>query len=109
MCRSIKMMEYKQELLPLAYKQATSVIRTIEELAITAKMDSDAKDNLIVKLARDKAEKTGKPYTAHLNGMEWYVESLITKSQLSKKELLQEEYNELLPANSSFDELVRML
>jgi len=102
-------MQHKNELLPLAYKQAKGIKEKIGELGITKEMTQDAKDKLTISLAKAKAEESGKPYTAHLSGMEWYIESLIAKSQLEDKELLQTQYDELLPANSSFDELVGML
>ena len=102
-------MEHKNELLPLAFNQAKGIKAKIAELEITASMDTDFKDALIIKLAKDKSVTSGKPYTAHLSGMEWYVNNLVEKSQLTDKELLQTSYNELLPANSSFDELVGMM
>jgi hypothetical protein len=102
-------MEHKNELLPLAFKQAKGIKDKILELAITASMDTNLKDELVIKLAKAKAVESGKPYTSHLSGMEWYVDSLVEKSQLTDKELLQTQYDELLPSNSSFDELVGML
>lgn len=102
-------MDYKQELLPLAFKQAKAIKSKIEELNISSDMSQDKIDELVLKLAKDKAEISGKKYTSHLKGMEWYVKSLIEKSDLSKAELLQAQYDELLPANSSFEELVNMM
>lgn len=102
-------MEHKNELLPLAFNQAKGIKAKIAELEITASMDTDFKDAVIVSLAKAKAVESGKPYTSHLSGMEWYVDSLVAKSAMTDKELLQTQYNELLPANSSFDELVGML
>jgi len=101
-----KDMSYKQELLPLAYNRARSIKAKIEELGITA--DTDV-DELVIKLAKAKAEDSDKSWTNFLKGQEWYVKELIRKSKLDNKELLEECYQELLPANSSFDELVAML
>jgi|SaaInlV_150m_DNA_4_1039716.scaffolds.fasta_scaffold19988_2 hypothetical protein len=102
-------MNHKPELLPLAFNQAKGIQSKISELNISKDMTQEAKDIIITKLATDKAITSGKPYTSHLSGMEWYVESLVEKSQLDKKALLQAQYDELLPANSSFDELVGMM
>jgi len=102
-------MQYKEELLPLAFKQAKAIRSKIAELGITSDMSDEEKDSLVIKLAKEKAEETGKPYTSHLKGMEWYVDSLVEKSTLENKELLEAQYKELLPYNSSFDELAVML
>ena len=102
-------MKYKEELLPLSYKQSKAIIAKIAELGITPDMADEEKDKLVVKLAKEKAETSGKPYTSHLKGMEWYVNSLVEKSALEGKELLETQYNEMLPYNSSFDELAAML
>ena len=102
-------MEYKEELLPLAFKQSKAIIAKIAELGITPNMSEEEKDKLVISLAKEKAKETGKPYTSHLKGMEWYVRSLAEKSALSAKELLETQYKEMLPYNSSFEELVSML
>ena len=102
-------MKYKEELLPLSYKQSKTIIAKIVELGITPDMTDEDKDKLVVKLAKDKAKESGKPYTAHLKGMEWYVNSLVEKSAKDAKELLETQYKEMLPYNSSFDELAAML
>ena len=102
-------MEYKEELLPLAFKQSKAIRSKIAELGITPNMSEEQKDELIVSLAEEKAKETGKPYTAHLKGMEWYVRTLAEKSALSAKDLLETQYKEMLPYNSSFDELAAML
>ncbi len=103
------MMEYKEELLPMAYKRAKWVIEKIDELGITSDMDKSAQDKLILSLAKAKGEQDGTPFLKLIKGQRWFVESLIKKAGLTKKELLELEYQELLPANSSFDELVGML
>ena len=102
-------MEHKNELLPMAFSQAKGIKARILELAITSSITEDARDEVIISLAKAKALESTKPYTAHLAGMEWYVDSLVAKSAMTDKELLQTQYNELLPANSSFDELVGMM
>ena len=102
-------MDHKQELLALAFKQAKAIKAKIAELEITQEMEQDKVDVLITSMAKDKAETSGKPYTAHLSGMEWYIKDLQAKSIMKDEQLLQNQYNELLPANSSFEELTRML
>jgi len=102
-------MKYKEELLPLSFKQSKAIIAKIVELGITPDMTDEDKDELVIKLSKDKAETSEKPYTSHLKGMEWYVNNLIEKSSLEGKELLERQYNEMLPYNSSFDELAAML
>lgn len=102
-------MEHKQELLALAFKQAKAIKTKIVELNISDTMEQDTVDTLIVSLAKNKSETSGKPYTAHLSGMEWYVKDLQAKSVMKDDQLLQNQYNELLPANSSFEELTKML
>ena len=101
--------EYKQELLPIAFKQAKGIKEKIAELGLSITTTEEQQDALVISLSKDKAVISGKPFKSHLSGMEWYVTSLIEKSQLGDKELLQATYKELLPANSTFDELVGMM
>jgi hypothetical protein len=103
------MTEYKQEILPLAFKQAKAIKDKIAELKISDNMSEKEVDQLVIELAKTNAEGTGKPFKKYLSGQEWYVKSLIEKSKLSDRELLEAQYKELLPANSSFDELVNMM
>ena len=103
------MNDYKEELLPLAFNKAKAIKNKIVELGLTSSITDDDKEQLIIELAKAKSDSSGKPWTSHLSGMEWYVNDLLVKSELSSKELLEICYKELLPSNSTFDELTRML
>ena len=99
--------ELKQELLPLAFKRAKAVKSKIKELKVTPEMDEDAQVALAEKLCETKY---GEDYSSKdLQGMEWYISNLVKLSGMEDKKLLDYMYQDLLPANSSYDELVAML
>ena len=102
-------MEYKNELLAYAYRKAKSVLAKIKELGITPDLSEDAIEKLVIQLSKAKAALDSSDWKKHLKGQEWYVSDLVKKSAMTNKELLDVEYQELLPANSSFDELVNMM
>jgi len=99
-------MNYKQELLGLSYKKAKAIKAKIAELGVNK--DTNVEE-LVTKLAKAKEQAGDGKWTTHLKGQEWYVNDLVAKSQMTNQELLESVYQDLLPANSSFEELVGML
>ena len=98
-------MNYKQELLAVAFKKTKAMQAKITELEIESLDTQDKIDELVLKLSKAKEGDWKK----NLKGQEWYVENLIRCSKLAKKELFDECYKELLPYNSTYDELLAML
>ena len=100
---------YRQDLIATAFRKAVSIRQKIKELSITPQLKEDELEELAKKLAAEKALKTGVKISETIAGQEWYVKSLLKYSSMSKEELLEAQYRELLIDNSSFDELLEMM
>jgi hypothetical protein len=102
-------MNEKQELFGTSFRKAQNVLDAIKQHNITPDMDEDAIKQLVIKLAQAKVDLDGGKLSDYVGGQEWYVNSLIAKSALTDKELIDGEYKSLLVDNSSLEELSSML
>jgi len=102
-------LDIKQELMPMAYKKAKGIIDKIKELRVKPELleDDDKFDELVMKMA--KAKYGENPSSKEIEGQEWYLGYLCRMSALNGNGLLMSCYEELLPYNSTEDELSSML
>mgnify|MGYP006995575616 CR=1 FL=1 len=102
-------MEYKEELLPAAFKSARSKRERAVELGITPSSTKEELEAIAIARAQAKVISDGGKLSEYIKGQEFYVNSLQSAISADKSELLKSEYKELSIMNSSFDELVDML
>ena len=102
-------MEWKEELLPTAFRAARSKRKRAEDLGITPKTTQKKLEAIVLKRTKQKVQENGGKLSDYLAGQEFYINSLFKAVCMSKNTLLQEEYNELNINNSSFEELAEML
>ena len=86
------MTDKNQQGLTLAFKKVTGKSTKIKELGITVELTDEEVDEVIIALAKAKAEREGTDWTSHVKGMRWYVEDLQTFSALNAEERLELEY-----------------
>lgn len=102
-------MDRNQHVLAIAFKKAKGKRGAIARLGITPEMAPDAKKKLVISLAEAKAKDTSTKVDEHLDGQQWYVESLIEFSGLTAKEQLDAEYDAAFPSVAGEDELLAAL
>ena len=102
-------MEIKQELVGTSFRKARAVLAAIDTHGITPDMSEEAIEELVMNFAKAKVVLKGGKLSDYIKGQEWYVNSLVEKSRLEKREIMKLEYDELNIENSSFDELAAML
>ncbi len=99
------------EVLALAYRNAKRKIEKIKEFGITSDMEPAAVDALIVQFAEiklaDPTYKKGR--NEAIKGQRWYVEDLVSFSELSPQAQLDREYEDCFGEASAEDEMVAEL
>ena len=99
-------MDKNQQGLTLAFKKVTGKSTKIKELGITVELTNEEVDEVIIALAKAKAEREGTDWTSHVKGQRWYVQSLQAFSALTAEERLQTEYEEAFAEIASEQEML---
>lgn len=102
-------MNRNQQVLATAFKKAKRKIARIKELGITPEITEEAADAIIENLATAKALEAGEKVADHLDGQQWYVESLVKASGMTAQELIDAEYEDSFGDIASEDEMTTAL
>lgn len=102
-------MDKNQQVLAAAFKKAKRKLKRIKELGIKPDMTEEQIDEIVVRLAEAKAIEDGVPVKEHLDGQQWYVESLVSAAGMTSQELLDHEYEESFADLASEDEMTAQL
>lgn len=104
------MTDKNEQALAMAYRRALAKSLKIKELEITSDMDEDAIDAMVKYLAELKATKEGvDDWKQYLKGQRWYVEDLVSFSELDAQQRLDLEYRNSFPDVASEQEMLNSL
>jgi len=101
----------KRKALSVAFKRAKGIREKLSQLkAENVNLSAPTeREQLSIKWAEEKAGREGGSYLQYLPGQAWYVSFLAQCQEASSQELLELQYNQVLPDYLSEDEMVAML
>ena len=101
----------KRKALSSAFKRAKGIKEKLRALKAQNLdlSDPDVRKQLALKWAEEKATMLGGTYIQYLPGQEWYIAFLFECSTLTDEELLQKQYEQVLPDYLSEEEMIAML
>ena len=103
-------MERNQKVAAQAFKKTKRKLQRIKELGITPDMTEEQIDKIVVDLATAKAlDNEGSTVEDHLDGQQWYVESLVKASGMTSQEVFEAEYDDSFADVASDDEMFSLL